>query len=211
MDRAIAFGWFSLLSGVLSLLLVAATLQPAPRSATGQLAYVAGHQGAVAIGATIVLSWSVFSIPLVVALGQILGPKSPGFAKAATLLTAAGILLLGFAIFTRVGALLSIVAAGGPANAAEAAYQVAIWGNLSFYLTDPGLMTLGFGQVLFGWLAWRSRVLPNWASVVGTVGGTAGLFTLAVYQTPVLALVQIAAFAAWGFATGALLLRRSGH
>src|SRR5271169_4552238 len=93
LDRAPAFGWLSLLSGALSILLIAATLQPTPQSATGQLAYFAGHQGVVAIEATIVLAWAVLSVPLAVALGQILGPKSPSFAKAATLLTAAGIRL----------------------------------------------------------------------------------------------------------------------
>lgn len=207
MDRATAFGWLSVLSGALSILLIVATLQPAPKSAAGQLAYFAGHQGKVALEACTVLTWAVFSIPLVVALGQILRPKSPSFARAATVLTAAGILMLGFAIFAHVGALLSIVTAGGPANAADAVYQAAIWGSLSFYITDPGLMAMGLGQILFGWLAWRSRVLPDWTSVVGTIGGIAGLLTLAVYQTSTLALVQLAAFGTWGIAAGVTLLR----
>jgi len=208
MDRAPAFAWFSMLSGALSALLIVATLQPTPKTAAGQLAYFAGHQGMVALGAFTVLAWAVLSIPLVVALGQILAPKSPSFAKAATVLTAAGILLLAFAIFTHAGALLSIVTAGGPANAADAVYQAAVWGSLSFYMTDPGLMAMGLGQLLFGWLAWRSRVLADWTSLVGTIGGIAGLLTLAVYQTPVLALVQLASFGVWGFATGVILLRR---
>jgi len=210
LDRAPAFGRFSLVSGAASVLLLAATLRPTPQSAAGQLAYFAGHQSLVALEAVILLVWAVVSIPFVAALGQILRPKSPTFAMAATMLSAAGILLLGFAIFAHVGALLSIVAAGGPPNAADAIYQAAIWGNLSFYLTDPGLMTWGLGQLLFGWLAWKSRVLPNWVSIVGTIGGIAGLLTLAVYQTAALALVQLASFAVWGFATGILLLRRRG-
>jgi len=90
MDRAPAFAWFSMLSGALSALLIVATLQPTPKTAAGQLAYFAGHQGMVALGAFTVLAWAVLSIPLVVALGQILAPKSPSFAKAATVLTAEG-------------------------------------------------------------------------------------------------------------------------
>ena len=74
----------------------------------------------------------------------------------------------GFAISARVGAFLSILAAGSPPTAADASYQAAIQGNLFYFLSDPGLMTWGFGQPPFGWLAWRSGVLPtgprSWAS-----------------------------------------------
>jgi len=208
LDRPSAFGVFCILSGVASILMLIVTLEPTPRTAAGQLAHFAAHQGRVALEAVILLVWAVVAVPFVVALGQILRPKSPTFALAATILSAVGILLLGFAIFAHVGALLSIVAAGGPPNAADAIYQAAIWGNLSFYLTDPGLMAWGLGQLLFGWLAWNSRVLPNWVSIVGVVGGIAGLLTLAVYQTGMLALVQLASFTVWALATGILLLRR---
>ncbi|HTU00226.1 MAG TPA: DUF4386 domain-containing protein [Candidatus Sulfotelmatobacter sp.] len=208
LDRAPAFGLFSLLSGAASVLVLIARLQPTPRSAAGQLAYFAGHQGLVALEAVVLLVWAVFSVPLVVALGQILRPKSPAFALSATLLSAVGVLLLGFAMFAHVGALLSIIAAGGPPNAADAIYQAAVWGALSLYLTEPGLMSWGLGQLLFGWLAWRSHVLPNWVSIVGSIGGIAGLLTLAVYQAGMLALVQLASFAVWGFATSIHLLRR---
>jgi hypothetical protein len=71
-------------------------------------------------------------------------------------------------------------------------------------------MTWGLGQLLFGWLAWKSGTLPNWVSVVGIVGGIAGLLTLAVYQSAMLALLQLASFAVWGVATGTCLLRRRG-
>jgi hypothetical protein len=68
-------------------------------------------------------------------------------------------------------------------------------------------MAWGLGQFLFGWVAWRSVVLPNWLAIIGMLGGVAGLLTLAVYQTAVLALVQLLAFTIWGFATGLSLLR----
>ena len=44
-------------------------------------------------------------------------------------------------------------------------------------------------------------------AVVGMIGGVAGLLTLAVFQTPMLALLQLLCFAIWGIATGILLLR----
>jgi len=122
-------------------------------------------------------------------------------AFAATLLCAGGALLLGFATFAYVGAFLAITAASHAApSQAEAIYQAAIWGNLSFFLSDPGLMTLGLGQ-------WRLFRWPVCA--VGYLGGLAGLLTLAVYQTSVLAIVQIGAFGVWGIATGIALLRQS--
>jgi Domain of unknown function (DUF4386) len=211
LDHASAFAWFSLLAGALSLLLLLVTLQPIPQGAAQQLSFYPSHLGVVMLSAAAVLLWAVFSIPFVVALGRILRPKSAAFALTATLLSTIGILLLGFAIFAHVGAVLSILAAGRPPDAADATYQAAIWGNLFFYLTDPGLMTWGLGQLLFGWLAWRSGVLPNWISVVGVIGGIAGLLTLAVYQSAMLALLQLVCFAVWGFAIGFMLLRQRGR
>jgi hypothetical protein len=106
------------------------------------------------------------------------------------LLSVGGILLLAFGVFTYVGAGLSIVATAHLApSLADVAYQFVIWANLSYYLTDPGLMAWGLGQFLFGCLAWRSHVLANWLAVLGVIGGTAGLLTLAVYQSSALALV----------------------
>jgi hypothetical protein len=133
--------------------------------------------------------------------------KAGTLAGIAQILSAVGVLLLGFALFTHTTALLSIVDAGGPVRAEDAARQAAILSSLRFYVTDPGLMTWGLGQFLFGLLAWRSGVLPNWTAAVGIIGGVAGLLTLAVYQTGVLALIQLASFTVWGFATGFSLLR----
>jgi len=69
-------------------------------------------------------------------------------------------------------------------------------------------MAWGFGQFLFALLAWNGAVFPRWLAIAGFIGGGAGLLTLAVYQTAVLALVQFAAFAIWGVAAGVIALRR---
>jgi len=209
LERAPAFARFALLGGALSVLELVEVLLPMPQSAADMLSYFSSHLGRVALIAVTILTWAVFSIPFVVALGQLLRSKSSTFALTATILSATGILLLGFGNFTGIGAGLAIATAGSPPSVADATYQFTIWRNLSFYLTDPGLMTWGLGQFLFGWLAWKGGVLPNWLAAVGMIGGAAGLLTLAVYQTPMLALLQIACFAIWEFATGVLLFHRA--
>lgn len=207
LDRSRAFAWFSLIAGVLTALVLLTSLRTPTQTGEELLRYLSVHSGAVMITAVTILSWAVFSIPFVVGLGRLLRPKSPSLAQAAMLLSAIGIMVLAFGNFAGIGAVLAILAAGTPPSSAEAAYQVAIWRNLTFYLTDPGLMSWGLGQLLFGWLAWRSGVMPNWLAVVGIVGGVAGLFTLGVYQTPIMALLQITCFAIWAFSSAALLFR----
>ena len=210
-DRKSTLAILALVAGVLSLLLLVASLKSPPSVPAQQIPFVTNHQRVVALFSIIVLAWALFSIPFVATLGTLLRPKGNTLAHAATLLSAGGILLLAFAIFTHIGALLSIVIAGNPPNPADDTYQAAIWANLGYYLTDPGLMAWGLGQFLFGRLAWKSGVLPNWLSLIGMSGGIAGLGTLAVYQTGVLAVVQLGSFAIWGFATGILLLRRGNR
>jgi len=194
-------------AGTLSLLLLLTSLQPPPATPAEQLSFAASHRSAYGLFASLVLAWSVLSIPVIVTSSAMLHLKGGSLASSAKVLSSAGVLLLGYGIFTHTGALLSIVAAGAPPRPEDATYQAAIWSSLGFYLTDPGLMTWGLGQFLFGWFAWRSGILPNWVAVVGMVGGLAGLLTLAVYQTALLALVQLGSFTVWCFATGFRLRR----
>jgi len=208
-DRGGAFAVFAIFAGVLSLLLFVFPTVYSPRAPTQLLPFFKSHQSSYIVFAVTILIWVIVAIPFVVAVGGLLSARSRSLAHAATLLSAGGILLLGFAAFAFVGAFLAIVAAGGAApSAAAATYQAAIWSNLSFLLADPGLMTLGFGQFLFAWLAWNSGTFPRAVSLVGFVGGLAGLLTLATYQTSVLAMIQIGAFGVWGGVTGVVLLRR---
>lgn len=211
-DRKGTLAVFALAAATLSLLLlVVSLLTPPPATPAELLAFASSHRIAYGLFACLILAWSVFSVPLIVTLGTILQSRGGTLTVIAQLLSAVGVLLLGFATFTNIAALLSIVAAGNPPRPEDATYQAAIWSNLSFYLTDPGLMIWGLGQFLFGWVTWKSGVLPNWLAVVGIIGGIAGLMTLGVYQTPVLALVQLVSFTICGFVTGRSLLhsRRS--
>ncbi len=118
------------------------------------------------------LAWAVFSIPFVVSLGETFRPDAATLALAATISSALGMALLGFGVFTHIGALLAIVAETTPATAVADAHEAAIWSHLGFNLTDPGLMTWGLGQLLFGWLMWR--LSSRWFGAIGVVGGIAG-------------------------------------
>jgi uncharacterized protein DUF4386 len=208
LDHASTLGWFAIISAVLSTLVTIGLLQPMPPSPAALLLHFAEHRLLVAVEAVVVLTWAVFSVPFVVALGQLARARSASLALSAPILSAIGILLLAYGIRNYISAMMSIAAAGHALDAADTLYQAAIWRSLFFFLADPGLMTWGLGQFLFGTLAWKSTVFPNWVAAVGMLGGLAGLLTDAVYQTGALALLQIACFAIWGFVTGAMLLTR---
>jgi hypothetical protein len=209
LDHAATFGWFALISAVLSTAIVIGLLRPLPSDPGALLQFFTEHRPLIALEAICVLTWAVCSVPFVVALWQIERGLGTGLALSATMLSSTGIVLLAYGIRTFFGAMLAIGAAGHPLHAADALYQAAIWRSLFFFLADPGLMLWGLGQFLFGRLAWKSSFVPRWIGGVGMLGGIAGLLTDAVYQTPALAIIQIACFAIWGFAFGITLLRRS--
>lgn len=207
LDSSRLFAIAALASALLTLLFI---LTPAPQHAPSAdlLPYFRAHQMQFVVSAVAILAWVIASILLVVAVGQLVSGDRPTLAFAATLLCSGGILLLGFGTFTFVGALFALAAANDVVrDPAQVNFQALFWHNLSFMLSDPGLMVLGAGQVMFGWLMWGRRVFSRYVATVLLVGGAAGLLTLAVYQTPALAFVQLFAFAIAGAACGWHLLR----
>ena len=208
-DNKHFFAVASILSALLTLLLVVSAAPP-PGSAGDLLPYFRAHQPRFVILAVAVLAWVVVSLPVVIAITRLVGHVHPVLASAGAVLSAGGILLLGFGTFIFVGAFFALAAANDAApSAAQAAYQAAIWRNLSFLLSDPGLMTLGAGQLVLGWLTWRGRAFPRYLAALGIMGGIAGLLTLAVYQTPVLAIVQLLAWSITAAAAGLVLFRHN--
>ena len=208
-DRKKFFSIFSFLSFILTIIfLIDLITQKSPDLNAPLINYLVANKGRFIIFALLILFWVLFSIPLVIASGIILAEKSKSIAFLATLLSAFGIMLLGFGVFVYICSFLSILAASTNLNPEATQYQAAFWGNLSYYLTDPGLMVWGFGQFLLSWLAWKSKVFPNWTAVTGLIGGVAGLLTLFVYQTSSLAMLQISSFAIWGLTSGIILLKK---
>jgi hypothetical protein len=206
LDHKPIFGLSALFSGLLSLLLVAVSLQ-GPTAPGAYLEFFNQHRAAHILTAILFMTWAVIAILFLAAVEQLLRPRGEVLARAATLLSSLGILLLAFGYFTTIGAFMAISAIASAPLPAEPEYQAAIWRNMGFFLSDPGLMAWGLGFFLLGMLTWNSGVLPRWLGIVALVGGAAGLLTLAVYQTPVLALVQVSCFTVWGFAVGARIFR----
>ena len=202
------FAIASLLSAIVTVILVA-TAAPPVGPAADLLSSFRAHQGRYLLLAVVVLIWAIVSVLHVVAIGRLVAADRPVLAFAGTLLLSGGVLLLGFGTFEFVGAFFSIMAAGDTTGQlSQASFHAIFWANLSFMLSDPGLMTMGAGQLIVGWLLWSGRGMPRYVAAAGMTGGIAGLLTLAVYQTPMLAIIQLLAFALTAAATGIALLIR---
>jgi len=208
-ERTSAFAVFALLVAALTLALgVVLYLHPSPPTAAQEWSNYNANQASYTTSAYLALTWSVFSIPFVVGLGRLLRAKSRSFALAATLLSTVGMLLFGIAYFLPAQALgvLGLVGNLAP-SIAEATYQGAFWYYFSVSLLVPALYVWGLGQVLFGWLAWRIRVLPSWLAVLGLISGIASF-------APPFRFVQaivLDSFILWGLTTGILLLISRGQ
>lgn len=199
--------FFALATGFLTVALIILAGGEGPLEPGDLLPYFQAHRLRYVASATVTLAWTVTAIAFVASLGSMLGAKRGALARAAGTLAVSGIALLGFGTFIAIGSFFALdSASSGIAARLQVPYQAAIWRSLGFLLSDPGLMLFGGGQALFSWLAVRTTV-PRWLVVVGFIGGIAGLLTLAVYQTPALALVQLLSFAICAFATGVALIR----
>ena len=181
---------FVVLSSLLGFIFLVTTLIQKPPLPHQVFSYFEANQSGFILFATLSLVWSVVTIPAIVALGAaIKNSASRGLSNTAILLTSSGILLNGIISFLYVGALLSIWNTRNM-QGANSDYQMSIWTNLFYFMSDPALMIWGLGQLLFGYLLLSNLIFPKWLGVVTVVGGVAGALTLAVYQTPILAIVQ---------------------
>lgn len=187
------FTAFSVLSSIVGIIFTVATLAqkpPLPHQVTG---YFASNQAGFVLFATLSLVWSVVSIPTIIALASVIGNKSKGLLNSAVFLMSSGILLNGVISFLYVGALISIWNTRDMPGA-NSDYQMSIWTNLFYFMSDPALMLWGFGQLIFGFLLLSNSIFSKWLGVLTVIGGVAGALTLAVYQTPILAILQAVTF-----------------
>lgn len=188
------FTAFAVLSSLLGIVFLATTLMQNPPLPQQVSAYFEANQSGFILFAILSLSWSVVSIPTIVAIGEIIkNTKNKGLSNSAVLLTSSGILLNGIISFLYVGALISIWNTRSM-HGADSDYQMSLWTNLFYFMSDPALMLWGFGQLVFGFLLLTNPNFPKWLGLIAVVGGVAGALTLAVYQTPILAILQAVTF-----------------
>lgn len=181
---------FAVLSSLLGFIFLATTLMQKPPLPHQVSAYFETNQSGFILFATLSLVWSLVTIPAVIALGAVIkNNKNRSLNSAAMVLTSSGILLNGIISFLYVGALISIWSTRNM-QGANSDYQMSIWTNLFYFMSDPALMIWGLGQLLFGYLLLSNSIFPKWLGVITVIGGVAGVLTLAVYQTPLLAILQ---------------------
>lgn len=203
-------GSFALLAGIFAAaFIVVLFVSPSPTPPNVLTSYTSGPSIYGAMLAVSVI-FAFFGILFFRSLGRLLAPKSPRVASGAALLSALGLLVMALWIVLFVSALTAITSSpSGPTYQAIARYQAAFWSNLGFSLVFGGSLFAAGGLILFGWLAWRTEIVPGWLSYVAFVGGAAGLFEIALpgFISFILVIVLVAAVVVWGLVIGVLLLR----
>ena len=184
------FAAFAILSSLLGIIFLIATLMQKPPLPNQVASYFEASRGSFILFATLSLVWSITTVPTLFAIGLVSKKSSNnGLSYTAIALTSAGILLNGIVSFIYVGALLSI-GNSSTIQGANSNYEMSIWTNLFYFMTDPALMIWGLGQFFLGIILFSNIRYPKCLGIITMVGGLAGLLTLVVYQTPVLAILQ---------------------
>jgi hypothetical protein len=204
-------GAFSLLAGIFAAALIALIFAlPSPTPPNVLSSYTSNTNLFAALFAVTVI-FAVFGILFFGGLGRLLAAKSPKVASGAALVSAFGVLILALGPILFVGALSAItMSPAGATYQAIAIYQAAFWSAMTFSFIIGGALFISGGLILFGWLSWKTGILPNWLSYVGCVGGAAGFLQIVApgFISFLLLPVFFAAMAIWGLVVGAVLLRR---
>ena len=163
------------------------------------------------------LAWGLFAvaaIPFFVVVGNLFRPRSVDGAMAATLLSVVGVVLHSLRAIMQDAAW---AAAGGAASpsASETAYLQVVLFGMANPLLPLGAAIWGLGYLFFGVLAGKSGTLPKWLAIVAFIGGVSGWAIFPVINSSGLfigylftELLVPLTTAVWGFACGAIFLRR---
>ena len=190
LDNRKLFGVFSLLASISAFLLLFLTLIQKPPQQNELLIHIESHKGIYILFAGLSLTWSIISIPVIIAIGFLAKRlEQVALTYTSIVLTSAGILLSGIISFISIAVSLVVVSTKS-ISGANVDFEITFWSNLFYYLTDPALMIWGLGQFLIGLQLLKLSIFPKWVNLLILSGGIAGLLTLIVFQTTALAIFQ---------------------
>ncbi len=185
---------FGLLSSAIGIFFLITTLFQKPQLPHEVYGTFSLNRGSYVLFAVISLLWSLVSVPAIVAMVyQNKTDVNETISISTVILYVGGVLLNGIISFLYVGALISTEGAS-KIDGANAAFQMAFFTHLFYFLSDPALMIWGLGMILHCWMLISSNFGPKWIGYVSGIGGMFGLLTLVVFQTPILALGQFLCF-----------------
>jgi hypothetical protein len=193
--------------------LVVGFLEPSPSPLGTYSAYLS-HVNVYWTSLILTVFAGMVGVPFFAGVGRLLESRSTSVARAATFATITGILVAVLGSVVTTGAYWSISQVPvGSTYQSNAAFEAAVWNNLTFVFSFLGFGLVGVGLLLFGWLAWKSTILPNWLAILAFIGGVAGLlFGAAVSNTPagflgyIGFILVLVTFLVWGFVIGIRLL-----
>jgi hypothetical protein len=200
------FGVIAILSGLSFLFHLGVVFALPSANSYQELATYNSHQTVYALLFFSIVIFSVLAVTFLAGLGRLLAPRSSKVAAGATMALTMGILVTGLGVVLSIGALNAL--AGLPSNptyATNGTFEAAFWANLQSLTNVFGDAFMGLGLLLLGWVAWGSRIVPNWLAIVGVIGGLGALG--AIVADP-LAAISFLAFTIWSLVVGFIILRK---
>ncbi|HXC77447.1 MAG TPA: DUF4386 family protein [Candidatus Acidoferrum sp.] len=200
------FGVIAILTGLSFLVHLGVVVAlPSPNSYQ-ELAVYKTHQTVYALLFFSIVIFTAFAVTFLAGLGRLLAPRSSKVAAGATMALATGILVTGLGVVLSIGALAALAALpSDPSYEISAAFEGAFWADLQSLTNVFGDALMGLGLILLGWVAWGSRIVPNWLAIIAVVGGI-GAFA-AIVADP-LAAISFLAFTIWSVVVGVIILRK---
>lgn len=182
------------ISAVLLLLMLGITFSFPPPQPADMLIFFESNKNAFVLLAMFSLGWSVSAVPVILGLVALAKSAQQGLTLlGSAVLLAGGVLLSGITTFLYMGVCFALYLSQD-VNQAPMLFETTFWSQFYFFMTDPPLFIWGAGQFILGIIFFRAKITARWIAVLTITGGFAGLFTLFIFQTPILAILQYLSF-----------------